>query len=133
MNPGFTFGSGTQPYCGPGYIAVIVEINPYNSAGAIMEVVGTIATTMVCGTNDVQLVATIRFNAAFRGISDAGNCERITKTSPSRDINDCCTTNTVVGTWITYDEILDAITYADGLPDDEGGSGTALDPWRIAA
>ena len=91
---------------------------------------------MACGINDVQLVATIRFNAAFRSIGGsaaAGDCEQITKTSPSLDINNCCTTNTVVGTWITYGEIVAAIAYAEGLPDDEGGSGTALDPWRIGA
>jgi len=95
-----------------------------------MEVVGTPVSTMACGIVDLQTVATIRFNSAFRAMSNSSNCERITRTMPTRDDNDCCNTTEYVGSWQTYDDINSAISVAEsaGL-----GSGTIADPWRIGA
>jgi hypothetical protein len=107
-----------------------MDINPYNSGGAKLEVVGSTATSMNCGAALPQTVATLRYNDAFLTISDANNCERITRTSPSLGLDDCCTTTTVVGTWSTYDDVINKINYAilNGP-----GSGTVGDPYIVAA
>jgi hypothetical protein len=108
-----------------------MEINPYNSGGAKLEVLST-QTSIACGIVPAQTVANIRVNVAFRSISDASNCERITKTSPTQDGNNCCTTTTTVGSWQTYDDINTAINFAEtNIP--TYGSGTVIDPFIIAA
>ena len=123
-------GTGSQPTCPPGYIVVVMEINETNTGAGVMEIYGTTATTMVCGAATPQTVATIRYNDAFLTNPNANNCERITKTSPTIGIDDCCTTTTVVGTWSSYDDVIARINYAIL---NSQGSGTIGDPYIISA